>query len=252
MEDYSAIVTGGAQGIGKAIAKALLDAGAFVVLLDADARAAREAVAEFNDAGAERAHCVVGSAADDAAVRKAVGIARKLGRGLHMAIANAGVSRFTPLARLGLKEWNAVLAINLTGGFLLAKHCAPHLAKSRGAMVLIASTRALQSEADTLAYSASKGGVVALAHSLAVSLAPEVRVNCVSPGWIATEEWQRSDRRRKPQLSRQDHAQHPAGRVGTPEDVAKLVRYLLSADAGFITGANFVIDGGMTRKMIYS
>ena len=92
---------------------------------------------------------------------------------------------------------------------------------------------------------------MALAHSLAISLGPQVRVNCVSPGWIATDAWQRSDRRRLPQLSAEDHAQHPVGRVGIPEDVGSLVRYLLSREAGFITGANFVVDGGMTRKMSY-
>ena len=250
--DYSAIVTGGAQGIGKAITQALVNAGYFVVIVDADARAAREACGELGgELGAERVHAVVGSAGDDAVIREAVKRAGRLGKGLAAAVANAGVSRFKSLAKLSLKEWNEVLAINLTGGFLLAKHAAPKLARHGGAMVLVASSRALQSEADTLAYSASKGGVVALTHSLAISLGPQIRVNCVSPGWIATDAWQRSDRRRRPQLSAADHAQHPVGRVGVPEDVASLVRYLLSSEAGFITGANFVVDGGMTRKMIY-
>jgi NAD(P)-dependent dehydrogenase (short-subunit alcohol dehydrogenase family) len=106
--------------------------------------------------------------------------------------------------------------------------------------VNIASTRALQSEPDTEAYAASKGGLVALTHALAMSLGPEVRVNCVSPGWIAHEP-----------VGKKDHAQHPAGRVGRPEDIAELVDYLLSDAAGFVTAQNFVVDGGMTRKMIY-
>ena len=109
----------------------------------------------------------------------------------------------------------------------------------------MASTRALMSEPDTFAYSASKGGLVALAHSLAASLAPEVRVNAISPGWIHTQEDE--------VLTAEDHAQHPAGRVGTPEDVAELALYLLDRDrSGFMTGANLVLDGGMTRKMIYT
>ena len=99
------------------------------------------------------------------------------------------------------------------------------------------------SEPDTESYAASKGGLVALTHALAVSLGPEVRVNCISPGWIHTH---------GETLSAADHAQHPAGRVGTPEDVAALAVFLLGADSGFVTGANFVVDGGMTRRMIYA
>jgi hypothetical protein len=118
------------------------------------------------------------------------------------------------------------------------------LRKARGAMVFIASTRALMSEANTESYSASKGGLVALSHALAISLGPDVRVNCVSPGWIATKNYAA--------LRRKDHAQHPVGRVGKPQDIAEIVAWLLDAKrSGFVTGANFVVDGGMTRKMIY-
>jgi NAD(P)-dependent dehydrogenase (short-subunit alcohol dehydrogenase family) len=100
------------------------------------------------------------------------------------------------------------------------------------------------SEANTESYSASKGGLVALTHALAISLGPQVRVNCVSPGWIETKNYAG--------LRRVDHAQHPGGRVGKPEDIAEIVAFLLDGRrSGFVTGANFTIDGGMTRKMIY-
>jgi NAD(P)-dependent dehydrogenase (short-subunit alcohol dehydrogenase family) len=100
------------------------------------------------------------------------------------------------------------------------------------------------SEPNTESYAASKGGLLALTHALAISLGPDVRVNCVSPGWIATDP--------REHLRRKHHRQHPAGRVGRPEDIAELVAFLVDGErSGFVTGANFVVDGGMTRKMMY-
>jgi NAD(P)-dependent dehydrogenase (short-subunit alcohol dehydrogenase family) len=137
-----------------------------------------------------------------------------------------------------------VLDTNLTATFLLARAAEKPLHKAHGSIVTIASTRALMSEPDTESYSASKGGTLALTDALAVSLGPDIRVNCVSPGWIETKH--------EAGLRRKDHAQHPAGRVGKPQDIAEIVFWLLDrAHSGFVTGANFVVDGGMTRKMIY-
>jgi NAD(P)-dependent dehydrogenase (short-subunit alcohol dehydrogenase family) len=148
-----------------------------------------------------------------------------------------------PIRQLTIAEWRRVLDVNLTAAFLLAKAAERALRQTDGAFVSIASTRAEMSEANTEAYSASKGGLVALTHALAMSLAP-VRVNCVSPGWIATQDYNK--------LRRKDHAQHPAGRVGRPEDIAEIVGWLLDRErSGFVTGANFTVDGGMTKKMIY-
>ena len=250
MDGSSAVITGGAQGIGKAIGAALTHVGMHVVLLDVDAAAGRAAQKELTT---ERAEAVFlhGDSSSEGAIRKAVAIARRLGTGLHAAVANTGISISKPVERLTLREWNRVLAVNLTSAFLLAKHAAPLLRRSKGAMVLIGSSRALMSEPHWEAYGASKGGVVALTHALAMSLGPEVRVNCVSPGWVPTDAWQAPARRREPKLSKADHEQHPAGRAGRPEDIAALVRFLLSSEAGFITGAHHVADGGMTRKMIY-
>jgi NAD(P)-dependent dehydrogenase (short-subunit alcohol dehydrogenase family) len=235
--DRVALVTGAGRGIGRAVATRLLAEGWAVVANDV-----------AGDAGAlgpaGRVAFAGGDVGDEGAVRAVVGEAvGRFGR-LDAVVSNAGVMVRKPVTDLGLDEWRRVIDTNLTATFLLAKHAAPHLRAARGAIVTVASTRALMSEPDTEAYAASKGGLVALTHALAVSLGPEVRANCVSPGWIDT---------RGEELRAEDHGQHPAGRVGRPEDVAELVAYLVDgARSGFVTGANIVADGGMTRKMIYA
>jgi NAD(P)-dependent dehydrogenase (short-subunit alcohol dehydrogenase family) len=225
----SCLVTGGARGIGAAIAARMAVLGWNVTVADIRGRSPHFFV-----------HCDVSREPDArAAVRKALA---RFGR-LDALVNNAGLTGPDdgPVEKLALAKWNRRIGVNLTGMFLMAKHAVPHLRKARGAIVNIASTRALQSEPHTEAYSASKGGVVALSHALAMSLGPEVRVNCISPGWIAHGK-----------VRSKDHAQHPVGRVGRDEDVAALVAYLLSDAAGFVTGQNLVVDGGMTRKMIYT
>jgi NAD(P)-dependent dehydrogenase (short-subunit alcohol dehydrogenase family) len=220
-----AIVTGGAQGIGASIAELLAG------------RGYRVAVADLHGGFLK---CDVSR--EDSVRRFVRVVVKRFGR-LDALVNNAGITGPDdgPVEKLSLERWNRRIGVNLTGAFLMAKHAVPHLRRARGAIVNIASTRAIQSEPDTEAYSASKGGLVALTHALAMSLGPAVRVNCVSPGWISHQ----------PIRRRKDHAQHPAGRVGRDPDVAELVAYLLSDAAGFVTGQNFVIDGGMTRKMIY-
>jgi NAD(P)-dependent dehydrogenase (short-subunit alcohol dehydrogenase family) len=236
----AALVTGGAKGIGRAIAARLLQEGWAVLLVDHDREAGEAALQALG--ASERLRLATGDVAQEAVVAGAVDeVVGGFGR-LDAVVSNAGIMVRKPVTELGLEEWQRVLGTNLTAAFLLAKHAAPHLRRAKGVLVTIASTRALQSEPDTEAYSASKGGLVALTHALAVSLGPQVRVNCVSPGWIHTG---------AEALSAADHAQHPAGRVGRPEDVAALVSWLVGPESGFVTGAQFVVDGGMARKMIY-
>jgi NAD(P)-dependent dehydrogenase (short-subunit alcohol dehydrogenase family) len=235
-----ALVTGGAKGIGRAVAHHLLATGWRLGVIDLPGSGVRRALPPHG----RSALAVEGDVRDEKVVSDAVNaLVRRFGR-LDAVVANAGIMIRTPIRRLTLAEWQRVIDTNLTATFLLARAAEKSLRKARGAIVAIASTRALMSEPNTESYSASKGGLVALTHALAISLGPDVRVNCVSPGWIATE--------KHGVLRRKDHRQHPAGRVGKPQDVAEIVGWLLDAGrSGFVTGAKFVIDGGMTRKMIY-
>ena len=242
-----ALVTGGARGIGMGIVAWLISEGWQVVLTDLDRSRGFRVAKALGD----NAWFVGMDVADEKQVIN--GVAQVLGQfgRLDALVCNAAVAdpHNTTLETLALAHWNRVLAVNLSGPMLLAKHCAPYLRAHCGAIVNLASTRAGQSEPDTEAYAASKGGLLALTHALAISLGPEIRVNAVSPGWIDARD--PSQRRAEP-LTEADHAQHPAGRVGTVEDVAAMVAWLLSKNAGFVTGQEFVVDGGMTKKMIYT
>ena len=227
------LVTGGAHGIGAAIAARLAGDGWRVVIAD------RAEMATPLPPGSRFHRADIGVEAD---VRALLAGIHATENRLDALICNAGINVRRPIAALSLAAWNAVLATNLTSIFLLARAAEALLRAAKGSIVTIASTRAHMSERDTVAYAASKGGLVALTHALSISLGPDVRVNCVSPGWIATK---------GPAPTTEEHAFHPAGRVGTAEDIAALVAFLIGPEAGFITGAEFTCDGGVSRKMIY-
>lgn len=237
-----AVVTGGAKGIGAGIARRLVARGFWVAIFDRDLVAGQTTAAELE----HRACFFQVDVSKEASVVDGIAAVKHTAGRIDALVNNAGISDPSsgPIETLSLERWNQVIATNLTGYFLCSKHALPLLRQQAGsAIVNIASTRALQSEPDSEAYAASKGGIVALTHALAVSAGSAVRVNCISPGWIDTGDGK---------LREVDHAQHPAGRVGVPEDVATLTAFLLSKDAEFITGQNFIVDGGMVRKMMYA
>ncbi|SDF94052.1 SDR family NAD(P)-dependent oxidoreductase [Alloyangia pacifica] len=220
-----AIVTGGSGLIGRGICARLIAAGWEVASFD---------LAE--DGPACHIRCDV---SDEASVKTAFD---KLGWDrLDLLVSNAGRTGGIDmeLGATSLDDWNGMIGSHLTGAFLMSRATLPLMGQG-GAIVIMASTRALMSEGGDFAYAAAKGGLIGLTQALAVQLGPRVRVNAIAPGWISGEA----------ELAIEDHAQHPAGRVGRSDDIADAVLYL--ADAGFVTGQTLTIDGGMTKKMIYA
>lgn len=245
-------VTGGAQGIGRAIALRFSRAGCAVSIADADADAGREAAGMVEKAGAPSLFVRTDVADEGEVERWMEETTRRLGCPDAL-VNNAGIGRRAPFLELKAQDFDRVIAVNLRGTFLCSQAVARRMAArgTGGAIVNIASTRAFMSEPGTEAYTASKGGIVALTHGMAVSLGPlGIRVNCVSPGWIETRDWQYTPRATQPVHSERDRLQHPVGRVGKPEDIAEACFYLVE-QAGFMTGQNLTLDGGMTVKMIY-
>lgn len=222
-ENKVAVVTGGAKGIGKAIAREFRKAGAEVCVIDLLP----------ND-------YFLGDLADRAVLEE---FARKViaDHGHVDYLINNALPLMKGIGECSYEEFNYALWVGVTAPFYLTKLFAPHFAPG-AAVVNISSSRDRMSQPQTESYTAAKGGISALTHALAVSLAGRVRVNSISPGWIETGDavW-----------TGPDAAQQPAGRVGTPLDIASMVLFLCSDKAGFITGENICIDGGMTRQMIY-
>ncbi len=249
-DDKVFLVTGGSKGIGRAIAKRLVDDGARVCIADHDPAAGKDAVEEYG----ARVMFQRTDVSRESDVKRAISATIKWAKRLDGIVNNAGLADpdIGPPEKVALAVWQRFLDVNLTGPFLVAKHAIPHLRKVRGSIVNIGSIRSTMSEPNTIAYSATKGGIASLTHALALSLGPDIRVNCIEPGWIATDTFKPRGERGEPKLSKKDHEQHPAGRVGKPEDIANLCAWLVSDEAGFVTAATYVVDGGMTRKMIYA
>lgn len=245
-------VTGGAQGIGRAICVDYAKEGASVLISDIDEDAGKELESELIHNGLS-ALFIKTDVSKESDILNAFKICVEKFKTVDILINNAGVGGFKGLLESSTELWDKIISINLRGAYICSREAAKVMAeKNSGNIINIASTRAFMSESDTEAYSASKGGIIALTHSMAVSLGHKgIRVNSISPGWIETCTHQKSSTVSTPSHSMEDKMQHPVGRVGTPEDISKACMFLTSDNATFITGTNLTIDGGMTIKMIY-
>lgn len=243
-DNKTVVVTGAAHGIGKGVAEAYAKAGAFVVLSDVNEELGIKAADSIRQEGG-KALFVSCNVKSEPEVKHLMKQAWEQTGSLDVLINNAGLGVWKSPLTLDIEEWDHVLNTNVRGCFLCAREAAGYMKQvGKGSIVNIASTRAIMSEPNSEAYAASKGAIVALSHALAVSLGPDgITVNCVSPGWIENGDYAA--------LRPEDHSQHPAGRVGTAGDIARACKYFTHPDNDFVTGAHLVVDGGMTRKMIY-
>lgn len=236
-------VTGGAEGIGKAIVKTFRSAGHRVAFCDQNEAAGKETAERT---GTTFFHVDV---RDKEALESCMQRLFEDWGDIDIIINNAGISKFSPITETGVEDFDQILSINLRPAFITSRQIAIHRQSLSspnpfGRIINISSTRYLMSEPGSEGYAASKGGIYSLTHALALSLAPwHITVNSISPGWIQTHDYD--------QLRPEDHAQHPSGRVGKPEDIANMCLFICREENDFINGDNMTIDGGMTKKMIY-
>ncbi|MDD3656264.1 MAG: SDR family oxidoreductase [Atribacterota bacterium] len=225
------VITGGSRGIGEAIGREFKKEGARVAVIDKE------------DTQTDWEIFYQGDIADEKDLIKFTRVVREQFKKIDYLINNACLSKNGLLSNCSFTDFNYVLKVDVAAPYILTKLFLPFF--NRGAAIInISSTRAFMSQPDTESYSTAKGGIVALTHAMAVSLAGKVRVNSVYPGWIDTSKdnnnWTDADRK-----------QHPVKRIGKVEDIAHAVPFLCNEKSGFITGENLVVDGGMSRLMVY-
>ncbi|MES9684026.1 3-ketoacyl-ACP reductase [Bacillus sp. AFS001701] len=238
----SIIITGGANGIGEGIALAFGKLGAIVCIVDVNEQKGHRVVKKIEEYGGRAIFFKTDVSKEEDIINLIRNVIDKIGK-LDILINNAGISAFKPFLSLSTDEWDHVINTNLRSVFISSREAAKVM-NNGGRIINMASTRAIMSEPNSEAYAASKGGIVSITHSLAASLQPNgITVNCISPGWIQVDQ--------NEELKETDHLQHWSNRVGKPEDIAKACIYLADPENNFINGQNIIIDGGMTRKMIY-
>lgn len=243
-KDKVVVVTGAGKGIGRAIALSYASHGAKVIIAELDISLGKATERAIRTNGGE-ARFIQTDVRKEANIKELLAKTIKLYGKIDILINNAGIYKWKSPYDLKIEEWDEILNINLRSVFLCSKEVAKFMKeKGGGSIVNLASTRAFMSEPHSEAYAASKGGIISLTHALAASFSKDkIQVNCISPGWIETGDYKK--------LEAIDHEQHFSTRVGKPEDIARVCLYLTMAGNDFINGENIIIDGGMTKKMIY-
>ncbi len=247
-----ALISGGAQGIGRAIAERFQREGAYVALLDCDDTTASETARQVTQLSPSApAIFLHADLSDPEQIRRAVdGLRKRHGR-LDVLVNNAGIELEKPIDQLSSCDWDKILNVNLRGAFLLAQASLPLFPQSGASIINISSIHATHAFPDSIPYACSKAGLIALTRNLALELAPrKIRVNAICPGYIDTRLWEEYLRYAPdPQaVAAQTTALHPLGRRGLPADVAEAALFLACDGASFITGTNLVIDGGLTIR----
>ncbi len=236
-------ITGGANGIGRTLVQTFSQAGYKVAFCDIDETAGRELEKQYN------VRYFQIDVRDASALESIMQSLFREWGDIDILINNAGISKFIPITESSVEDFDDILSVNLRPVYITSRYLALHrkqqsVANPYGRIINISSTRYLMSEPGSEGYAASKGGIYSLSHALALSLSDyHITVNSISPGWIQNDHYDR--------LTPQDHLQHPSKRVGKPEDIANLCLFLCKEENDFINGENIVVDGGMTKKMIY-
>jgi len=247
-----ALISGGAQGIGQAIAARFQREGARVFILDCDSdrgqKAAEELTARQPSLPAEYLRADL---REQSAILQAIAAVRKSQSRIDILVNNAGIELERSFEKLTQQDWDLILDVNLRGAFLLTQAAVPLFPDSGGAIVNVSSIHATHAFPDSIPYACSKAGMVALTRNLALELSPRhIRVNCICPGYIDTRLWEEYLRNSPdPEaLAAQTTALHPLGRRGLPADVSEAALFFASEASGFVTGAELVVDGGLTLR----
>lgn len=235
------VITGGANGIGRYLVKTFVKQGCHVAFIDKDKDAGESLIEEIN--GEDTKHLFY---TGDVGIEKELrnftdAIKLKYGR-VDYLINNACFSNKGLDSDCSYDDFNEVLRVGVTAPYFLTL-LLKEMFTEAASIINISSTRAFMSQKDTESYSAAKGGITALTHAMAMSLSGKVRVNSISPGWIDTTE--------EDEFSESDRLQHPSQRVGKPHDIARTVLFLCDPNSDFINGENIIVDGGMSKRMIY-